>query len=162
MKLLPILTLLLATSLTPACGVFTQPQPQSPVAVITNAETVARTTLQNAQIAWLFVLPMLTVSHPDKVEELTTKYYDAVQKVSEALDNLNKVKDALTNDVTVKIDLNTALKLESLAIIAVLDVIAEAKTASNKMKATPGSRGLYVPGYDNALAGATQLQSMVK
>ena len=162
MKLLPVLALVLATSLTPACSMFSM-QPQSPVTVITNAETVARVVLQNAATAWLFVTPILAVSAPDKVEALTTKYYDAVQKASEALDNLDKVKAALAGGVTVTIDLNTALKLESLAIVAVMDVVTEAKNASNKKaKAGPVAHAFGVPGYDNALAGSVQLQSMVK
>jgi len=162
MKFLPVLALIIATSFTPACAMLTQPQ--TPVTTITNAETIARTTLQNAQIGWLFVVPLITVSHPDKVQDLTTKYYAAVQKASDALDTLDKVKASLTSGVTVTIDLNTALKAESLAIVEVMNIIAEAKAASGKAKATQNShaQNLGVPGYDNALAGSDQLRSMVK
>ena len=156
-----LLTMILAMSSITSCGLF---QPQSPVSVVTNAETIARTTLQNAATAWLFVVPVLTVSHPDKVQDLTTKYYAAVQKASDALDALDKVKASLASGVTVTIDLNTALKAESLAIVEVMNIIAEAKAASGKAKATQNShaQNLGVPGYDNALTGSDQLRSMVK
>lgn len=154
-KMLSAVVISVSLALTPGCAALNH-MVNDPIAQVDTAETVARQALKDAQIAWLFVVPLLPA---DKAVDMTTKYYDACQKASDALATLDALK---AQPMPNEIDVNTALKLESLAITGVVAVIHEAQVLTNKPKLVRGQAQLVVPGLDDADSESQQLQVMAK